>query len=78
MTAIISFLWSKAGGYVMAALAILGLLFGVYRSGKKSARVDSMEKQLENVKVRQDVEKEVSSSPVGSSAQRLRNEWARD
>ena len=68
---VLSFLWSKVGAAVMAALAVLGLLFGVYRSGKKSAKVDGMQNQLENVKVRQDVENDIATSDRDDKLDRM-------
>jgi hypothetical protein len=77
MPAILSLIFSRVGAYIGIALSVVAVLFGVYRTGKKSARVDGMERQLENVKVRQDVEKDVSS-PSNDSIVRLRDEWSRD
>ena len=74
---ILSLLWSRFGGYVMAALAVIGLLFGVYRSGRKSAQVDGMKNQLENVKVRNEVEQDVATSDPDSKRERLQ-QWTRD
>lgn len=73
----VSLLRSRVGGYIAAGLAVLALLFGVYRSGKKSAQVDGMENQLNNVKVRNDVEQDVATSDPASKRERLQ-QWTRD
>jgi hypothetical protein len=74
----LAILTSRLGGYITAAIAVIGLLAGVYRAGKKSARTDSAETQLENVKVRNEIDQSIARAKPGSSRERLRNEWSRD
>lgn len=73
---LLSGIWARIAPYVLGALAVIGLLFGVYRSGKKSAQVDAMADQLENVKVRDEVESDFMRSD-DSERKRLRDKWTR-
>jgi hypothetical protein len=77
MPAILSLIFSRVGAYFGIALSVVAVLFGVYRTGKKSARVDGMERQLENVKVRNEVQDDIMRSDPDSNRERLR-EWQRD
>lgn len=78
MPVLFSILFSRIGGYIMAGLAVLALLLGVYRSGRKSAQVDGMEDKLENVKVSNEVENEVRLTDPDSKRDRLFDKWSRD
>ncbi len=74
----LSIIFSRIGGYVAAGLAVSAVLFGVYRSGRKSAQVDGMANQLENVEKANEIENSVNTSNTDVNRERLFNEWPRD
>ncbi len=73
-------LGSKIGRYVVAgvgiALAIGLFVIRVFAAGRKSALVDGMERQLNNVKARQNAENTLRVAP-DAERQRMRDKWTR-
>lgn len=74
----LSVIFSRIGGYIAAGLAVAAVLFGVYRSGRKSAQVDGMANQLENVEKSNEIENDIHTSSPDVNRERLHNEWSRD
>lgn len=75
---ILSIIFSRVGGYIAAALAVAAVLLGVYRSGRKSARVDGIVSQLENVEKANEIENDINISRPDANRERLLNNWTRD
>jgi hypothetical protein len=63
------------GAAVLAALAAVGLVF---RAGKRSAQVDGLERQLDNARIRDDVENEVRRAGPDAVHDELMRDWTRD
>lgn len=60
-----------------AALALLAMLSGARRKGRRQAVLEGKERAVENAKTRMDIEDRVRRDP-GDSVERLRDEWSRD
>lgn len=63
---------------VAIAMAFLGALLYARKSGKDAARVEGLEHKIENVEVRNEVEREVGRAAPDAVHQRLRDKWSRD
>lgn len=74
----LSIIFSRVGGYITAGIAVAAVLFGVYRSGRKSAQVDGMANQLENVEKANEIENDINTSSPDDNRERLHNGWQRD
>jgi hypothetical protein len=60
-----------------AIIGVLAILLRVFYAGKNAAKVESMEKVLDDVKTKNDVSHRVDSLPAGSAADELRTKWKR-
>lgn len=69
-------------GYVAAAGGALLAVFAVYHSGKKSGQTEvvakAAEKEIENVRKANEVERKVSVTKPDARRERLRDKWTRD
>jgi len=68
----------KTWAYLAAFFALLAALAKVYLAGKNAARVEGLENQLDNVKVRNDVENQVRRAGPDAVHDELRDKWTRD
>lgn len=75
-------LFKGAWGYIAAAggalLAVLVVLFQAKKAGKNEVIVESQEKEIENVKEANKVEREVAAAGADARRKRLRDKWTRD
>jgi hypothetical protein len=71
-----------AWGYIAAAggmiLAVLVVLFQAKKAGKNEVIIETQEKEIENVKEANKVEREVAAAKPDARRERLRNEWTSD
>ena len=67
---------AKAWGYVAASAAVLVAVAKIFYAGKKSAQVDGMKEQLQNVETRNEIETAVSAADR-SERERLRDKWTK-
>ena len=74
---IIGLISAKAWGYVAAAIAVLVAVAKIFYAGKKSAQVDGMKEQLQNVKTRDQVDASINTAP-DPERDKLRAKWQRD
>ena len=69
-------------GYLAAAggalLAVLLVLFQAKKAGKNEVIVETQEKEIENVKEANKVEREIAASKPDARRERLRDKWTRD
>lgn len=72
---------SKFGGYLLAILAIVGVLFGVRQSGKEAGKaeiqIDSAKDTIERIAEAKEVEREVQSLSDDDIDAGL-SDWVRD
>lgn len=67
------FIWSKIQGYVIAAIGFIGLLFGIYYSGKRAAKTD-----VDKVRLKTKIEAdEIDDAIAGRDIQKNRDELGR-
>ncbi len=69
-------------GYVAAAgAAVLGVL-AIYRSGRQAGseavQAKTLQKEAEDAKQANQIERDVATSKPGAAADELRNKWSRD
>jgi len=69
-------------GYVAAAGAALVAVLAVYRSGKSAGATETVaktkEKEVENVRKANEVEREIAVSKPADNRKRLLDNWSRD
>lgn len=69
----------RVAGWIMAALSVFGVLLAARRAGRNAERVESLEKQSENVSKSHEIQdKNRRTLADGDAAKRLRDEWSRD
>jgi hypothetical protein len=67
----------KVWGYVAVAAAAALFVLRVWSAGRKSAQVDGLKNQLDNVKVRNETDAAIERATPGER-ERLRRKWERD
>lgn len=69
-------------GYVAAAggalLAVVAFWLSAKKAGKNEVIVEAQEKEIENVKEANKVEREVAATKPDARRERLRDKWTRD
>lgn len=63
--------------WALIALAVAGVLLGVRNAGRQAERVDNLERALEAVRRRRDVEADVDRLRDGDALAELRRDWSR-
>lgn len=67
---------------ILIGIAVAGLVIAVYMRGRSSGRaeavIEGLERKLENVERRHEVEREVDRLSGDAVADRLRERWSRD
>lgn len=66
----------KVWGYVAAGLAVLSAVAMIFRAGKRSAQIDGLQKQLENVEKANEIEDRIDRA-TPDERKRLRDKWTR-
>ena len=78
----LNLIFSKAGGYLAAGIAlavgILTALSKAKQSGRDEVVAKSAKKEIENVTTANKVSEDVSHAPADDVQQRLRDKWSRD
>ncbi len=69
-------------GYLAAAGAVLLAVLTIYQKGKSSGAnevvVKTKEKEVENVKTAQEVERKIATTEPDANRERLRDKWTRN
>ncbi len=68
----------KAWGYLAAFFALLAALWRVYAAGKNAARLEGLERTLDNVGAKDKTDETIDRLPDGDVTGRLRDKWSRD
>lgn len=81
MIALLSGLWSKVWGYVVAGGAVLALLAGIYLKGREDAKASietkQVKKDLSDLKEANKIDETVRSLPESDVDAKL-SKWMRD
>ena len=73
---------SKAWGWLLGAVAVVGgllaILAGAKKAGKDQVKADAAEQEVKNAIAANKVSQDVNRTPTGDVQQRLRDKWSRD
>jgi hypothetical protein len=74
----LSGVWGYVAAGGAALLAVLVVLFQAKKAGKNEVVIETQEKEIENVKEANKVEREVAATKPDARRERLRDKWTRD
>ncbi len=70
--------WAKVLAGLAIIVAIVFAIFEIRKSGETLQANSDMKKELDDVKVRNEIDTQVTNLPDGSATDQLRAKWSRD